>query len=156
MRVAPGIHVGVDPDGHAGDTPQPGGDRFDPSQLARRLDVDRLDVEGDRALELRRRLADPGEDELPRLETRGPGDVDFPDRVGIRGAAEFTQQTHDRERRIGLERVVNRVRVGAERSVDLSIALSNERRAVDVQRRAFLLGDRHERNAITGELACGR
>ncbi len=136
------VDVRVDADRDADRTADPGGDRLDAIQLSGRFDVDRLQPERDGALELRGRLADAGEDDVGGSKTGSPGDIDLPDRIGIHAAAEIAQCLHDAEGRIGLERVVQPVRIVGEREVDLAIAIADGRRAVDVDGRAFGVRDR--------------
>ena len=54
------------------------------------------------------RLADAGEDDLRRREAGAQRDVDLADRVRVGGCAEAAQQARDPQRRVGLERVVER------------------------------------------------
>jgi hypothetical protein len=96
----------------------------------------------DGAFELGGRLADASEDNVGRSKTGAPGDIDLPDRIGIHAAAEIPQCLHDPEGRIGLERVVQPVRVIGERQVDLAVAIADGRCAVDVYGRTFGARDR--------------
>ena len=80
--------------------------RVDALDLPFRLGVDAAQPEADGALELRVRLADAGEDDLRRREAGAQRDVDLADRVRVGGRAEAAQQPRDRQRRVGLERVV--------------------------------------------------
>ena len=146
------VDVRVDADGDARDASEPRGDRLEPRQLARRLDVDGLQPEGDGAFELLGRLADAGEDDLRRLESGAPRDFDLPDRVGVDGAAELAQQARDRERRVRLQRVMQRVRIAGERLVDLAVAIAERARAVDVERRPFGGGDGGQRDAVADQV----
>jgi hypothetical protein len=131
------VDVRVDADGDAGWAPDPCGDRLDAIQLSGRFDVDRLQPEWDGAFELGGRLADASEDNVGRSKTGAPGDIDLSDRIGIHAAAESPQCLHDPEGRIGLERVVQPVRVIGEREVDLAVAIADGRCAVDVYGRTF-------------------
>ena len=97
------------------------------------------------------RLADAGEDDLRRREAGLARDLDFPDRVGVDRAAELAQQPRDRQRRVRLERVVQRVRIAAERPVDRLVALAERRGAVDVERRAFGGRDGGQRHAVADQ-----
>ena len=131
---------------------EPCRDRFDARELAGRLDVDRLQAERHGALELGGRLADAGEDDVGRRKPGLARQLDLPDRVRVGGAAELAQRAREAERGIRLERVVQAVRMGAESGVDRTIAIAQHRRAVDVDRGAFGLGDRRQRNAVAFEL----
>ena len=62
--------------------------------------------------ELGRRLADAGEHDLRRNEPGAQRDVDLAAGIRVGVAAERPQQPRDRQRRVGLQRVVDRVRVG--------------------------------------------
>ena len=117
-------------------------DGVDALELARRLGVDGLDAEVDRLRQLGVRLADAGEDDLRRDEAGAQRDVDLAAGVGVGAAAEAAQQARDRQRRVGLERVVQRVRVRRERLVDGAVARGDGRGAVDVERRAVGGGER--------------
>ena len=60
----------------------------DAIELACRFGVDRPDTRGHRVLELVARLADAGEHDVLRRETRALGDADLAAGVRIRAAAE--------------------------------------------------------------------
>jgi hypothetical protein len=68
MGMALGIDIRVDAHRDAHRSPEPRPDRLEARQLAGRFDVDRLDPERHRRLELLRCLADAGEDDLRRRE----------------------------------------------------------------------------------------
>ena len=85
--------------------------RVDPLELALRLRVDRLDAEIDRLRELGGRLADAGEHDLRRNESGAQRDVDLAAGIRVGVAAEAAQQPRDRQRRVGFQRVVDRVRI---------------------------------------------
>ena len=87
---------------------------IDAIELARRLDVDRQQAQRDGAIDLRRALADAREHDLIGTEPAAHRDVHLAERVGVGVAAERLQQADDRERRIGLERVMDRVRIAVE------------------------------------------
>ena len=123
----------------------------DPLDLARRLHVDRPHAELDRLRQLGGRLADAGEDDLWRDEPGAQRDVDLTTRVRIGVAAERPQEPHDRERRVGLQRVMNRVRIGGEGLVDGPVPGRYCRAAVDVEGRAVSGCEIDERDAITHE-----
>ena len=105
-------------------TPVPLGDRFDARELAGRLDVDGLQAERDGAFELVGRLADAGEDDGRGREPRLARQLDLPDGVGVRRAAQLPHQARDREHRVRLQRVVDGVGVTAECFVDRRVAIS--------------------------------
>ena len=83
-----------------------------------------------------RALADAGEDDLIGTEAAAHRDVDLAERIGVAVAAERVQQPHHRERRIGLQRVVNGVRIAVERLVERRVGGADHRGVVDVARRA--------------------
>ena len=61
---------------------------------------------------------------ISAAETRPSRDLDLPDRVGVGARCRARAAARDeRQRRVRLERVVNRVRVAAERLVELAVAL---------------------------------
>ena len=100
-------------------------------------------------------LADAREHDVGRREARLAREVDLPDRIRVRSGAQLAQQPRERERRVGLERVVHAVGILAEARDDVAVALAEERRAVDVERRAFGGGDRRQRDAVADELLRG-
>ena len=53
---------------------------------------------------------------------------------GVDAAAESFEQAHDRERRVGLERVVDRVRVVAKCGVKTCVGPTDDGRVIDVTR----------------------
>ena len=128
--MAAGIDVGVDPDGDAGAGAASRCDRVDPFELPFRLGVDTAQAEIDGAGELGVGLADPGEDDLSGSETGPQCDLDFPARVGIGGGAERAQQAGDAQRGIGLQCVVEGVRIARERFDDLPVTCGDGRGAV--------------------------
>ena len=84
---------------------------IDTIQLPFRFGVDGLDAEIDRLRQLGRCLADAGEHDLLGDEAGAQGDVDLAAGVRVRAGAKAAQQPRDRERRVGLQRVVQRVRI---------------------------------------------
>ena len=148
VRMALRIDVGVDAQRHARHQPQPRGDRFDATKLPHRLDVDRLETERHGAFELGGRLADAGEDDVGGRKARLASELDLPDRVRVGGAAELAQRAREPERGVGLERVVQPVRMAAEGAVDGTVALAQHGGAVHVDRGPFGFSDGRQRNAI--------
>ena len=118
VRMAARVDIRVDADGDAGARLTLARDRVDPFELALRLRVDRLDAQVDGLRQLGAGLADAGEDDLGRDEPGAQRDVDLPAGVGVDLAPERPQQPDDRERRVGLERVMHRVRIRRERIVN--------------------------------------
>ena len=78
--------------------------------------------------------------------------LDLPDGVRVGGAAELAQRARESERGVGLERVVEAVRMGAEGGVDRTIAIAQHRGAVHVDRGPFRFSNRRQRNAVAFEL----
>ena len=117
-------------------TPCAIGALIDAIELAGRFDVDRQQAERDGAIDLGGALADAGEHDLIGTEAAAHRDVDFAERIRIGVAAERVQQPDDRQRRIGLERVVNRVRIAVERLVERGVGGADRAGVVDVARRA--------------------
>ena len=74
------VDVRVDAQGHARLTAEGAAIAAMRVELAGRLDVDRLDAERDRAIELVARLADAGEDDLRRGEPGAARELDLADR----------------------------------------------------------------------------
>ena len=153
VRMAARVDVRVDADGDAGARLALARDRVDAFELALRLRVDRLDAEVDGLRQLGAGLADAGEHDLRRDEPGAQRDVDLAAGIGVDLAPERPQQPDDRERRVGLERVVHRVRIRRERIVDGAVARRHRRGAVDVERRAMRGGDIDERDAVALECA---
>ena len=151
VRMALRVDVGVDAHRHTCRPPEPRCDRLDAGELPRRLDVDRLHAERDRGLEFRHRLADAGKHDIGRLKPGFPRDLDFPHRVRVGLAAQLAQQARNRQRRIGLECVVECVRIAAEGLVDGPVPRSQRGRAVDVHGRAKGGGDGRQRHAVADE-----
>ena len=152
VRVALRVDVGIDAERDACGRAEPRRDRFDARELADRLDVDRLEAQRHGALELGGRLADAGEDDVGRRKPGLARQLDLPDGVRVGGAAELAQRARETERGIGLERVVQAVRMGAESGVDRTIAIAQHRGAVHVDRGPFRFSDRRQWNAVAYEL----
>src|SRR6185436_11228358 len=89
-------------------------DGVNPIELAVRLGVDGADSERNRLLQLGDRLADTGEDDLRWREAGPQRDLNLAAGVGVGVAAEPAQQARDSQRRVRLQRVVNRVGMGGE------------------------------------------
>jgi len=66
----------------------------------------------------------------------------------IRETAERAQPARDRQRRVRLERVMDRVRVAGERLVNGAVAFVDGSGAVNVERRAMGRRERLERDAV--------
>ena len=79
--------------------------------------------------------------------------LDFPDRVRVGGAAELAQRARETERGVGLERVMEPVRMAAEGVVDRAVALAQHGGAVHVDRGPFRFSDRRQRNAVAHKLS---
>ena len=152
VRMTPGVDVGIDANRHSGVVLHAGRDGFDPRELARRFDVDRLESQRDGAFELGVRLAHAGKHDVRWREASPASDVELPHRVGVDRRAERPEQPDERERRICLQRVVHPVGIGAEGLVERAIPLTDEGGAVDVHRRAHFGGNRSEWHAVAHEL----
>ena len=122
VGMAARVDVGIDADGDARPRLPLARDRVDAIELALRLGVDRLDAEVDGLGQLRAGLADAGEHDLRRDEPGAQRDVDLAAGIRVDLAAQAAQQPHDRQRRVGLERVVHRVRIRRERLVHGAVA----------------------------------
>ena len=142
---------GIDPQGHAGARLAREGQAVDALELPLRLGVDRLDAQIDRLHELGFRLADAGEHDLGGDEPRPQRDVDLAAGIGVGGCPQAAQEAGDREGRVRLQRVVQRVRIRGEGLVDGPVAGGDDGRAVDVKRGAFAGGDLGERHAVAGK-----
>ena len=151
VRVAAGVDVGIDTDRHARPRLSFARDRVDALELALRFRVDRLDAEVDGLRQLRPGLPDAGEDNLGRDEPGAQRDVDLAAGVRVDLAAQASQEPHDGQRRIRLERVVHRMGIRGERLVRGAIPGGDGRRAVDVERRAVDGRDVRERCAVADE-----
>src|SRR4029079_1903241 len=93
-------------------------ERVEPIELPLRFHVDRANAEIDGLRELRRGLADPGEDDLHWNEAGAQREVDLAPRVRVRVAAQPPQEPRDGERRVGFQRVMNSMRVDVESLID--------------------------------------
>jgi len=68
LGVGQRVDVGVDPQRDAGGLTPGNGDLAEPPQFGDRLDIDLVDSGGKRRLQLLPRLADAGEDDMPRRD----------------------------------------------------------------------------------------
>ena len=118
MGVAFRVDVRIDPDRDARHRTVPRGDGFDTRQLACRLDVDGLQPEWNRLLELGHRFPDAGENNVAEGEAGARGQFQLPDGVGVGGAAQVVDQPGDGEGRVGFQGVMQGVRVVRERAID--------------------------------------
>jgi hypothetical protein len=149
------VDVGIDAQRHAGHATLVRGNRSNAIQFTRRLRVNRADLVGDGRLELIARLPHAGEHDVSRLKTSAPGDVDLAPRIGVGPTAERAQQPQQRQRRVGLQRVVNRVGILGKRSVDILIGAADRAGAVNVSRGTDGLDDGEHADAVA-EKTCWR
>jgi hypothetical protein len=126
--------------------------RRDAIELAGRLDVDGPDTCRDRGVELSAGLSDAGEHGIRRLEAGAQRHLQFAHRNSRRPCSRAAQQAQDGERRVGLEGVVHGVRIAGERVIDRRVRVADGARAVDVDGRAGVLGDRSKAHAVAGEM----
>ena len=153
VRMTLGVDVRIYPQGDAGADLAGDGEPIDPFDLTGGLGVDRHDAEIDGLGQLGRTLSHPGEDDLGRDEAGAERYVDLAAGVGVRTGAERAQQACDGERRVRLQRVVQRGRVGRERVGDRSVTFGDDRGAVDVERGAFSRSDVAQRDSVAPERA---
>ena len=155
VGMAFGVNIRIDPQRDSRLDAERVCDRRDTIQLTRRFRVDRGDTVRNGVLELSARLADAGENDLGRKEPGPLRHVYLPARVRIDLAAERAQQSYDRERRVGLERVVNGVGIRGERLVERVVRGADRLGAVDIDRRADAFDDRLHTHAIAGQTIVG-
>jgi hypothetical protein len=153
VRMAARVDVGVDAQRHARLPLLAAGDGRDAIELAGRLGIDRADVARDREFELGARLAHAGEHHLARREAGAQRDLDLAAGVRVGAAAERAQQPCDGERRVGLQRVVDGMRIAVERAIDGRVRLPDGARTVDVERRANAIDDGADADAVAGQAA---
>ena len=146
-----GVDIGVHAKRHARPCASRLRRAIDALELAGRFRVDRFQLKRHCAVDFIRRLANAGEDDVGRLESGAQGKLDFADRVGVDGAADVREHSHDGQRRVRLERVVNAVRVAVERLVQGAIGAANRFGAVHVERRAVLARDRVQPHAVADQ-----
>jgi hypothetical protein len=146
--VALRIDVGVHTERDARRRALGPGARGDAIELAGRLGVDGFQAERDRAIQLLAGLADAGEDDLVGDQAGAQRDLDLAARVGVGRRAEPAQQAHQRQRRVGLQRVVDGVRVARERLIETLIGLADGVRVVNVGRRADVGGNAHQQRRV--------
>ena len=147
------VDVGVDAERHAHARFARDRQRIDALELPFRLHIDRLHPEIDRLHELRVRLAHTGKDNLGRDESGTQRDIDLATRIRVGAGPQPPQQPRDRQCRVRLQGVVQRVGVRPERLVDRPVPGSDDVCAVDVERRAFARRYPGKRHAIAGERA---
>ena len=99
------------------------------------------------------RLGDAGEDDLRRDEAGAQRDVDLAAGIGVDAAAQAAQQPDDRQRRVGLERVVDRVRIRRRTPRPPRGSATRSWTAVDVEGRAVGGRELGERDAVAGQVA---
>ena len=153
VGMAAGIDVRIDAQRDARAAVLRRRDGRNPIELAGRLGIDRRDACGDGGLKFFATLADTSEDDVSRIEPRAPGHLDFAAGVRVDLAAYRAQQANHRQRRVGLERVVDRVRVRGERLIDRAVRLADGASAVDVSGGADMLDDRFDADVIAREAA---
>ena len=138
VRVALGVDVRIDADGDAGDQAARRGNRFDALELARGFDVDRPQAERHRrararCIDLPTPVNTMSSAAKPARRATSISQIELASTALPRPRSSCTSA----ERGVGLERVVQAVRVAAEGLVERRVAGTDRRRAVDVERRAF-------------------
>src|SRR3954468_13145640 len=109
VRVAASVDIRIDPNSDAHARATFAGQAIDSIQLSFRFGIDRLDAQIDRLREFRGSLADAGEHNLLGDETSAKRDVDLAARVRIRARAKRSEQARNSQRRVRLQRIVDRV-----------------------------------------------
>ena len=122
--MAAGIDVRVETQGHPRLAAMRGSQLSDTVEFARRFRVDGADTRRDRVLELIARLPDASEHDVARRVSGALRHLDLAAGIRIDLASDRPKQPDDGERRIGLECVVDRVRIRGERLVDGAIGLA--------------------------------
>ena len=123
----------------------------DTVEFARRFRVDGADTRRDRVLELIARLPDASEHDVSRRVSGALRHLDLAAGIRIDLASDRPKQPDDGERRIGLECVVDRVRIRGERLVDGAVGLADRARAVDIHGCADALDDRFNADVVACE-----
>src|SRR5262249_38218219 len=119
------------------------------------LDVEREDAELRPELDLLVGLADAGEDDPVRRDSRLHRSAQLVAGDDVDARAERGERLDDREVPVGLHRVADEVRrtLRTERGVEAAEALLDQRAAVDVDGRADLARDPRERQPVAAELS---
>ena len=107
--------------------------------------------EYDGGFELVACLADAGENDVVGPEIGSLSDLDFAPGVRVDTTAERAQQPQQGESRIGLQRIMDRVRVLGKSGVDLGEGTADRARAVHVRGRTDSLDDGVDADAVAEE-----
>ena len=129
-------------------------DAIDALELPGGLGVDRVQIGGHRRLELGAGLADPREHDVVGLEPGAARDRDLAARVGVDAGPGGVQDLQEAARRVGLQCVVNAVRVAGQRRVERAVALLDQGAAVDVEGRPFRPRDRRQVGPVARRRCC--
>src|SRR3712207_3083392 len=151
VLVGLGVHVRVDPQGDPGPLAVPAGEPIEVLELRGGLDVEEQDALSQTRHKLLLRLADPGEDDLFRVEPSAHRPVEFSDGDDVRPGPEGCQSVQNGEVPVRLHRVAHQVIEARERLVQLPVRPLQGRVAVDVDGGPCALGYLGERHALAAE-----
>jgi hypothetical protein len=151
VRMGLGVDVGVDPQGDGRAPPRGGGGLLEGVELRGGLDVEHEDAGGERPRHLVARLADTGEDDPARVGAGALGAEELAARDDVEAAALARERAQDRQGIVRLDGVADEVGKRRQGAVVGAVRVAQRGEAVDVRRRADLVGDPRERDVLAAE-----
>jgi len=153
VGMAARVHVRVDPQCDPGTSAMRRGDGVDAFHFTGRFGVDGLEAHRDGPHQLIVCFAHAGKHNLVRRKSGTQGDVNLAAGIGVGMGALTPNLAHHGQRGVGLDGVVEVVRVRRKRRVQFPDARAEQRPAVHVQRRTGCLGYGRERHVIAHQCA---
>ena len=146
-----GVHVGVHADGDGRDFLELAGDAVDALEFRFAFHVETVNAFAQGEGDFVGGFAHAGEYAFFRVPARGNGALDFAAADGVKATAQIGERAQDAEVGIGFHRKTNQMIQRRERVAEFGEVVSERFGGVNVERRAMLLGERGNGNALAME-----
>ena len=148
-----GVHVRIHPHCDRRDPLEPSGHAIDAVQLRFAFDVESINAAAQREFNFLFGLAHAGKRAFPRRSAGGNHAAQFALADDVEAATQVGESAQDSEVGVRLDRVADEVLERRQRGVELAKVVRQGALRIDVKRRAELLDERINRNALAVELA---
>ena len=154
VGMGPGIDVRIDPQGHPGLDLQAPGEAVDLLQFLGGLQVEQQDVRLEGRLDLLGLFAHPGIDDLARVHPGRQGPVEFAAGDDVGPGPQPGEEPQNRQVGVGFHREAEDMGKVGERGVEDPVVMGQGAGAVEIKRRAHLLGDLLHRHVFAVKFTC--
>jgi len=148
-----GVDVRIDSQGHPGLHLQPAGDAVDLLQFLGGLQVKQQDIRLESRLDLFGLFAHPGIDDLRRVHSSRQRPVEFAAGDDVRPGPQPAEQPQNRQVGVGLCRETDDMGKLGEGGIEDPVVMGQGSGAIQIKRRAHLLGDFSYRHVFAAEFA---